>query len=405
MGHRSQECLWSGHQGKGWLGFMPLPPTGGMALLALVPRVWTEPSLPPQRASQELPTVPRKICSSFHCLQGQLLLCTVHMVIFITLRDLGWLWALMWTSDLYITTHTWLSNSSLIPATSQAPIGSYQVVTLRVGTCVCTLLAEQALSACAAPHPWCCWALAPRLAWGPMALVSTHKGLHIPLECAACLVDALLCQPHPALASSTMVLTGTEEKVPFWPRSQVVERLLVLPQWPQETILKAHSKKSKHFPGSGCPGLSMAIWLHALCHYKGKLSISPAWCWNSLFCWWKLCSFTLIIKRNSKLLMRGFAYKEKLGNRLCSQNEGWKEWVINHQRSDLVYYSSLLNFIFIQRGAGGWTKLMSRIRKQWEHFHQNEGLFLFPSPLHSEARGKFQGWRRDKGVVRSCSGL
>lgn len=32
--------------------------------------------------------------------------------------------------------------------------------------------------------------------------------------------------------------------------------------------------------------------------------------------------FYINYKRNSKLLMRGFSHKEKLGNHLCSQNEG-----------------------------------------------------------------------------------
>lgn len=77
------------------------------------------------------------------------------------------------------------------------------------------------------------------------------------------------------------------------------------PQRPQSKI--------RTFPRVWLPSLPVAIWLHALCHYKGKLSISPAWCWNSFFGWWELCSFTLIIKGIQSCLWEALPTKKSWG--------------------------------------------------------------------------------------------
>lgn len=53
--------------------------------------------------------------------------------------------------------------------------------------------------------------------------------------------------------------------------------------------------------------------------------------------------FYIHYKRNSKLLMRGFVYKEKLGTIYASK---WREWVLNHQRFDLIYYESIFFISF-----------------------------------------------------------
>lgn len=120
---------------------------------------------------------------------------------------------------------------------------------------------------------------------------------------------------------------------------------------PGDNPQKDHSQKSGQFPGSGCPGLPMAIWLHALCHYKGKLPLLPIWSWNSLPCWWRLCSFTLIIKRNQGCLWEVSPTNKCLGTMDAPKmrDEGGGFSTI----SDLTWFainpfsSPLLNFIFI----------------------------------------------------------
>lgn len=121
------------------------------------------------------------------------------------------------------------------------------------------------------------------------ALEATHKCPGIPPAC--CLPSRVLpCQPPHALTPSAVVLGRT---LPDLGRGQLGGSLSWL-KGPRRPSPEVHSQKAGQFLGSGCPGLPMAIWLHALCHDKGKLLLLPVWGWNSLFCWWKLHSFTLI---------------------------------------------------------------------------------------------------------------
>ena len=45
------------------------------------------------------------------------------------------------------------------------------------------------------------------------------------------------------------------------------------------------------------------------------------------------------------------------------------------------FFASFEFDLYLKRSkATEWIKLMSRIKKQWENFHQSEGIFLQKSP-------------------------